>query len=294
MQRPAVIGIGEILWDILPSGEHLGGAPANFSYHADSLGLRGVPVSTVGADLRGQRALQILENRGIVTAGITVSSTHPTGYVEARLDDQGIASYHFPEDTAWDHLSVNDWARELGCTASAVCFGSLVQRSPDSRRTIEEFLESLPDTVLKVFDVNLRQAFYSKDILHNSLSRADILKLNDDELPVLAGLFDLKGDDRQQLGALQSRYNLQLVILTRGAHGSLLLSRENLSDHPGLPVVPVDTVGAGDSFTAAVTAGLLLGLRLDEINDHANRLAAYVCGQRGAMPLIPASFRLLI
>ena len=293
MQRPAVMGIGEILWDILPGGEHLGGAPANFSYIADSLGMHGMPVSTVGADSRGQRALQILKSRGIATAGITVSSEYPTGYVEARLDRQGIASYHFPEDTAWDHLIVNDWAREMARTASAVCFGSLVQRSPDSRRVVGEFLEDLPDTVLKVFDVNLRQAFYSKDILHLSLSRADILKLNDEELPVLAGLFDLKGDDRQQLELLLSRYRLQLVILTRGARGSLLLSEETLSDHPGLPVDPVDTVGAGDSFTAAVTAGLLLGLRLDEINDHANRLAAYVCGERGAMPVIPTSFRLL-
>ena len=234
-----------------------------------------------------------LQSRGVTTGGITVTPKYPTGYVEARLDTLGIASYHFPADTAWDHLIINDWSKRASDTASAVCFGSLAQRSPDSRRAIGNFLASLPETALKVFDVNLRQDFYDRGVLQASLSQADILKLNDDELPILARLFGLPGDVRQQLASLLTLYQLQLIILTRGAHGSLLLTEEKISDHPGEAIDPVDTIGAGDSFTAAVTVGLLLGHPLDEINDHANRLAAYVCGQRGAMPVIPASFRLL-
>ncbi|MDP3479161.1 MAG: carbohydrate kinase [Desulfoprunum sp.] len=293
MDKPLVIGIGEILWDVLPEGERLGGAPANFSYHAAALGAIGLPVSTVGSDIRGKRALAELQNKDMATEGITISSRYPTGYVEIRLDKEGIASYHFPDDTAWDHLQVSGWAARLSCTASAVCFGSLAQRSPDSRQVILDFLRSLPETALKVFDINLRQNYYNKEILHHSLTQADILKLNDEELPILARLFELPGDDRRQLSSLRDRYGLQLVILTRGAHGSLLLTGESISDHSGMPTDLVDTIGAGDSFTAAATVGFLLDLPLVEINAHANRLAAYVCGQSGAMPAIPGTFRLI-
>lgn len=293
MQRPLIIGIGEILWDILPGGEQLGGAPANFSYHAAALGARGLPVSTVGDDSRGRRALVELENIGIATSGIAVSASYPTGYVEARIDQRGIASYHFPDDTAWDHLIIDDRTRLLGQKAQAICFGSLAQRSADSRRVILGFLDGLPTTMLKVFDINLRQHFYTFEILHQSLERADVLKLNDEELPVLTGLFSLQGDDRAQLAYLREMFGLRLIILTRGAKGSLLLTSETSSDHHGLPAKLIDTVGAGDSFTASATLGFLLGLTLDEINAHANRLAAYVCGQRGAMPIVPSSFRLI-
>ncbi len=293
MHKPLVIGIGEILWDVLPGGEQLGGAPANFSYHAAALGAVGLPISTVGSDIRGRLALEHLQKRGMAIGGITISPDYPTGYVEARLDRQGVASYHFPDDIAWDHLVVNDWAARMGQIASVVCFGSLAQRSTDSRRAIGDFLAGLPDAVLKVFDINLRQNFYSKEIIEQSLARANILKLNDEELPVIARLFDLQGDDGQMLGSLRDRYGLQLVILTRGGHGSLLLTKESRSDHPGLPADLVDTIGAGDSFTAAAAICFLFGLPLDEINGHANRLAAYVCGQSGAMPVIPDSLRLL-
>ncbi len=293
MHKPLVIGIGEILWDVLPEGERLGGAPANFSYHAAALGAIGLPVSTVGSDMRGNRALEELQNKDMAIGGITISSRYPTGYVEARLDRQGKASYHFPDDTAWDHLMVSDWAARLSRAASAVCFGSLAQRSADSRQAIRAFLKSLPDSTLKVFDINLRQDYSTKEIIDQSLALADVLKLNDEELPVLAALFDLQGDDRQQLDSLRDSYQLQLVVLTRGAHGSLLLRGEAMSDHPGMPTDLVDTIGAGDSFTAAAVVGLLLDLNLDEINAHANRLAAYVCSQSGAMPAIPAAFRLI-
>ncbi len=293
MLKPVVMGIGEILWDVLPGGEQLGGAPANFSYHAAALGAIGLPVSTVGSDNRGRRAIEELQNKGMAIEGITVSTEYPTGYVEARLDGQGVATYHFPDDTAWDHLIVSAWATRKGSMASAVCFGSLAQRSADSRRAIGDFLAGLPDTVLKVFDINLRQDFYSKGIIDRSLVQANILKLNDEELPVIARLFELQGNEGQMLSSLCDRYGLQLAILTRGGHGSLLVTKETLSDHAGISTDLVDTIGAGDSFTAAVVVSFLLGLPLDEINTHANRLAAYVCSQSGAMPIIPESLRLI-
>lgn len=294
MSKPLVIGIGEILWDVLPGGERLGGAPVNFSYHAAALGAIGLPISTVGSDRRGDRALAELQDKDMAIGGMTISSRYPTGYVEACLDRRGVASYHFPDDTAWDHLTVSDWAARQSRAASAVCFGSLAQRSAESRQAIRNFLGSLPESSLKVFDVNLRQEYFSKEIIDRSLALADILKLNDEELAVLAKLFNLQGDERQQLSSLRDSYQLQLLILTKGAHGSLLLRGEEVSEHPGIPTTGlVDTIGAGDSFTAAVVVGFLLGPPLDEINAHANRLAAYVCSQRGAMPAIPAAFRLI-
>ncbi len=293
MDRQLLIGLGELLWDVLPGGEQLGGAPANFSYHAAALGAVGLPVSTVGMDERGERALRELEAKGLSTAAITVTDRYPTGYVEATLDDRGVATYPFPDDVAWDHLEINDTARAAATTAAAVCFGTLCQRSADSRRVIDDFLRHLPPSAVKVFDVNLRQHFYSPEIVRTSLERADIVKLNDDELPVLAGFLQLTGDASNQLGQLRQRFGLRLAILTRGGQGSLLVSASEISDHPGIAVSLVDTIGAGDSFTAMVTVGMLLGLPLTEINDRANRLAAWVCGRPGAMPAIPAEFRLI-
>lgn len=293
MHRPLLIGLGELLWDVLPGGEQLGGAPANFSYHATALGAVGLPVSTVGMDDRGERALQLLAARGLSTAAVAVTDRYPTGYVEAIVDERGIATYRFPDDVAWDHLEINAAARAAATGAAAVCFGTLCQRGADSRRVIEDFLRRLPPSVIKVFDVNLRQRFYTPEIIRTSLAQADIVKLNDDELPILAALFQLTGDPRDQLGQLRQLFDLQLAILTRGGHGSLLVGATGSSDHPGIAADLVDTIGAGDSFTAAVTVGVLLGRPLAAINDRANRLAAWVCGRPGAMPEIPAEFQLV-
>ena len=293
MDRPWLIGLGELLWDILPEGEQLGGAPANFGYHAAALGAEGFTVSTVGRDDRGARALRELAGKGLVTDGIAVSDRWPTGYVEAKLDGQGIASYHFPDNVAWDHLIINDAAQAAAARAAAVCFGSLCQRSADSRRAIERFLGQMPASALKIFDVNLRQHFYSEEILRFSLDQADVVKLNDDELPVVAGLFRLSGGQEEQMLQLRQMFGLRLVILTRGGKGSLLVAAAGVSDHPGVPTELVDTIGAGDSFTATVAVGLLLGLPLAEINGLANRLAAFVCSRTGAMPAIPAEYRLI-
>lgn len=293
MDRPLLIGLGELLWDVLPEGEQLGGAPANFSYHAAALGAEGFTVSTVGRDDRGVRALLELAGKGLVTDGIAVSDGWPTGYVEAKLDDQGVASYHFPDNVAWDHLIINDAAQAAAARAAAVCFGSLCQRSADSRRAIKRFLRQVPASALKIFDVNLRQDFYSEEILRFSLDQADVVKLNDDELPVVAGLFLLSGDQEEQLRQLRQMFGLRLAILTRGGKGSLLVTAAGSSEHRGVPTEPVDTIGAGDSFTAAVAVGLLLDLPLAEINGLANKLAAFVCSRTGAMPAIPAEYRLI-
>lgn len=293
MDRPLLIGLGELLWDVLPEGEQLGGAPANFSYHAAAMGAEGFVVSTVGRDQRGERALRELAGKGLATAGIAASDGYPTGYVEAKLDGHGVASYRFPDDVAWDHLIVNGAAEAAAIRAAAVCFGSLCQRSADSRRAIERFLGQVPLTALKIFDVNLRQGFYSEEVLRFSLHQADVVKLNDDELPVVAGLFHLSGDPKEQLLQLRQRFGLRLAILTRGGQGSLLVTAAEVSDHPGVAADLVDTIGAGDSFTAATTVGLLLGLPLAEINERANTLAAFVCSRTGAMPVIPEEYRLI-
>lgn len=293
MDRLLLIGLGELLWDVLPEGEQLGGAPANFSYHAAALGAEGLVVSTVGNDERGERALRELAGRGLSTAGIAVSDGWPTGYVEAELDDRGVASYHFPDDVAWDHLIVNEAAEAAARRAAAVCFGSLCQRCAESRRAMQRFLGLLPAPALKIFDVNLRQHFYSEEVLHASLDRADVVKLNGDELPVVAGLFRLAGDPREQLQQLVRLFGLRLAILTRGGGGSLLVAAAEISDHPGAAADLADTIGAGDSFTAAVAVGLLLGLPLAEISERANRLAAFVCSRSGAMPAIPEEYRLI-
>lgn len=289
MEKLRVAGIGELLWDVLGDSEELGGAPVNFAFHANSLGARGYAVSTVGDDRRGDAALAHLVKRNMVTDYITVLTNVATGYVVAEVDEDGVASYTFPDDVAWDRLTLGPAAMALAGTIDAVCFGSLGQRSPAARRAITSFLEATPVDCLKVFDMNLRQHFYSREILHRSLAAADIVKLNDDELAVLQEIDQLHGDETSLLQQLTSTYMLQLAVLTRGGQGSLLVAPEEISDHPGYPADIVDTIGAGDSFTAAVVLGLLRGDSLQTINIQANRVAAFVCSQPGGMPELPDS-----
>lgn len=295
MKQYTIGAIGEMLWDVLPEREVLGGAPANFAYHVTALGARGIPLSTVGNDPRGARAVALLQGRGVETAGISVTREWPTGYVAISLDADGIATYSFPAEVAWDHLEVNDFARGLGKKLDAVCFGTLAQRSAESRRTILAYLDSLRPETVRVYDINLRQHFFSREIVEASLDRADILKLNDEELPVLVTLLGLaqgSGSVTALLDRLLERFGLQLVILTRGGGGSLLVSRTATSDQPGIAVNIVDTIGAGDAFCAAVTIGWLRRMDLERINAMASRLAAYVCSRRGAMPEIPENLRM--
>jgi fructokinase len=292
MKKHIIAAIGEILWDVLPTAETLGGAPTNFTYHVTALAARGIPISTIGNDLRGEKALAELQLHGVETAGISVAEGLVTGYVEVRVDRDGLATYNFPAEVAWDHLQVNDFAHVIRDKLDAVCFGSLAQRSEDSRRTILAFLDGLKKETVRVFDVNLRQNFYSRDIIEASLDRTDILKLNDEELPVLAELLGFREkESEKRLRMLVDGYRLDLAILSRGGGGSLLMTRTDSSDHPGIATRVVDTIGAGDAFTAAATIGYLERMALGEINEKANRLAAYVCTQQGAMPHIPENLK---
>jgi fructokinase len=287
-----VVGIGEILWDVLDDGEKLGGAPVNFAYHVNSLGASAIPISTIGDDDRGQRALGVLKNKGLRTDAVSLDPGHPTGYVQANVDDRGVANYSFPDDVAWDHLRFNEAALSILKDVKGVCFGTLAQRTSLSRSTIHHFLGQLSDTVLKVYDVNLRQHYYDRKVIETSFEMCNVIKLSDEELQVIKKMFSLPGEERAAVSGLIGTYNLKLAVITRGESGSLLATASEISEHPGFPSQIADTIGAGDAFTAATTLGFLLGHDLDNINEHANRLAAYVCTQKGAMPPIPAEFRL--
>lgn len=286
MSAPVIIGLGEILFDIVGNSEELGGAPANFAYHAARLGADSFIVSTIGDDERGQRALAELQARNLRTDCITVGEGLETGYVRADVDTAGIATYLFPDDIAWDNMRLNEKAMQVAVRGDGVCFGTLAQRSEVSRKVIHRFLDMVPSNALKVYDINLRQDFYSAEIILRSLEHADILKLNDDELPVVARLLKIAGEPLGMLQNLTTVFNLRLAVLTRGGQGSLLVSPEGVSDHPGADIKELkDTIGAGDAFTASTLISLLSGDDLDTINEKANKVAAEVCGHRGAMPL---------
>ncbi|MFA6563835.1 MAG: PfkB family carbohydrate kinase [Verrucomicrobiia bacterium] len=305
-----VLAVGEILWDLLPSGKQLGGAPANFAYHAHALGAEVRVVSRVGNDPLGREILARLRALGLPTDGVGVDADAPTGTVSVELAADGQPRFTIHENVAWDRLVADEASLAFAAQADAVCFGSLGQRSEASRSSIRKLVVATPPTALRVFDINLRQHFHSRDIVEDSLRLANVLKLNDTELPVLAAMFGLSGGIREQLAALAERFGLHTVALTRGAHGSVLHVAASLrdagqddgrsrsdratfawSEHPGLTVKVVDSVGAGDAFAAAVALGLLAGHRLDDINRRANEVAAYVCSQSGATPVLPASFK---
>jgi fructokinase len=292
MSRPILVGIGEALWDMLPGGKQLGGAPANFAYHANALGGRGVVASRVGDDEPGRELLSLLASSGLETRHIQIDPGHPTGWVDVRLDAAGVPEYVIHENVAWDDLRIETPLLELARQADCVGFGTLAQRSPESRATIQALLGDTRPDCLRVFDINLRQDYFSRELIHDSLSISKVLKLNDAELPVVAALLKLGAQGDDALRSLIDRYGLSLVALTRGAKGSVLYASDGtISEHLGIAAHVVDTVGAGDAFTAALALGLLNDLPLDQINQHANQVAAYVCSQAGAMPQMPQSLR---
>ena len=284
---PVVVGLGEVLWDIYPEGKQFGGAPANFAYHAAALGAEAFVISAVGDDDLGREILGRLQSLGQSTRYIHIDSRHPTGTVTVELDADGKPYYVIHEEVAWDVIPPKAIFSEPIEAARAVCFGSLAQRSPVSRATIRDLVSSTSEDCLRVFDVNLRQHFFGRDVICRGLETSHIVKLNDEELPIIAELADIDSDGEAALEALVDHYQLDLIAMTRGSRGSLLISPEERSDHPGFKATVVDTVGAGDSFTAAVTLGMLAGWELGQINDAANRVAAYVCGQPGATPKLP-------
>lgn len=288
-----VVGIGEVLWDLLPDGPQLGGAPANFAYHAQALGANAAVISRVGNDPLGAEVRRRFHEMGLPLAGLQVDTSSPTGTVSVSLGGAGIPSYVIHERVAWDQIEASSAALELVRRADVVCFGSLAQRSESSRGTIQRLVDAAPPHAWRVLDVNLRQSFFSRVVIERSLELASVLKLNDHELPQLAQMFGFAGSDRSQIEQLAQRFDLEVVALTRGAAGSLLYRDGQWAEGPAETVSVQDTVGAGDAFTAALCVGLLQNLELEEISRVANRIAAFVCGSRGATPALPDSFRRL-
>ena len=285
-----MIGIGEVVWDFLPAGPQLGGAPANFAYHAQALGARSLVVSRVGKDLLGLKTLHRFKEINLSSEAVQVDETSPTGSVTVALSDQGVPQFTIHENVAWDRLEVTPPALEAVRKANAVCFGSLAQRSPTSRAAIQMLVAAAPREALRIFDINLRQKFFSREIIEQSLHLANVLKLSEEELPVVCGMFALQGTPREQMSHLAQLFRLKLVILTRGSRGSLILLESRWSEQLPKPVTLVDTVGAGDSFTAALVMGLLQKRDLSEAHTLATEVASYVCSQPGATPPLPESF----
>ena len=279
--KKVIVGIGEILWDMLPSGKALGGAPANFAYHAGRLGAEGWAVSAVGDDALGREILDLVASKGLQS--LIAVTDKPTGTVQVSLDERRVPTYNIMEDVAWDNIPFTADMETLAKQADAVCFGSLVQRM-GSRDSVLRFVRSMRPDALKVFDINLRQHYYSKEVLEDSLKLADILKINDEEIGIVARMFGLAGDDRDACRALIEAFGLRLVILTRGADGSEVITTDEIIPQGVGDVEVVDTVGAGDSFTAAFVVAYLRGDSLAEAQRLASETASYVCSRKGAMP----------
>lgn len=281
-----VVGLGEILWDMLPEGKQLGGAPANFAYHAQSLGAKSFVISSVGDDEPGREIFSELDLVSLNTEYIQINKEHPTGTVDVVLDETGKPDYIIHENVAWDSISFTENLQKLASLTNAVCYGTLAQRAQKSRETILNFINATQPGCWRVFDINLRQSYFDPEIIKESLSLSNCLKLNDDELPEIAKACAVSGTENDILMALLNKFKLKIIALTKGEKGSLLYSGEKVL-FLGTPHLDVkDTVGAGDAFTAALVAGLLTNSPLEIIHRNANRLAAYVCTQRGATPRI--------
>jgi len=289
-----IVGIGEVLWDLLPDGPQLGGAPANFAYHAQALGANASVITRVGDDRPGDEARQRFQEMGLSVAGIQQDEAAPTGTVGVSLASEGIPAYVIHENVAWDYIQANRQALDSVRAAQAVCFGSLAQRHVVARQSIQRLLAGASAGAWRVFDVNLRQDFFNPEIIAHSLKLANVLKLNDQELPVLARMFAITGNVREQILGLASQFGLHVVALTCGVEGSLLYHEGRWAQGAAVAVKVKDTVGAGDAFTAALCLGLLRNLDLDEINRAANRIAAHVCGCAGATPALSGELRSLL
>ena len=287
MNNTIVVGIGEALWDVLPEGKKIGGAPANFAYHVPQFGLDGRTVSAVGEDKLGTEILENFYEKKLYSMIERVP--YPTGTVQVELDAEGIPCYDIKEGVAWDNIPYTSALEGLAKQTSAVCFGSLAQRSVVSRETINKFLDAMPEgNTLKVFDINLRQGFYTKEILCNSFKRCNVLKINDEELVTVSRMFGYPGIDLQdKCWILLAKYNLKMLILTCGVNGSYVFTPGNVSFVETPKVEVADTVGAGDSFTATFVAALLKGMPITEAHRLAVEVSAFVCTQNGAMPVIP-------
>ena len=292
-----VVGIGEALFDCLPEGRKLGGAPANFAYHVSQFGLNGCAISAIGDDELGEEIVETFEK--VDLRYVLPRVEQPTGTVKVTLDDKGIPQYDICLGVAWDNIPLTDEMLDIARNAEAICFGSLAQRSEISRRTIHAFLDAAPRTAMKVFDINLRQQWYTAEVIAESLNRANVLKINDEELDVVATMLlgvsttpgKLIAEDPEKTrlvcSDLIAKYNLNMLILTCGAIGSYVFTEDEESYISTPKVVVADTVGAGDSFTATFVARMLQGKSIREAHENAVQVSAFVCTQNGAMPELP-------
>lgn len=286
-----VVGMGEALWDVLPEGKKIGGAPANFAYHVSQFGLPSCVVSAIGDDALGKKIIENFTSKGLDQ--LIAEVPYPTGTVQVEIDQTGIPLYDIKENVAWDNIPYTEHLDALAKRTKAVCFGSLAQRNVVSRNTINHFLDTMPkdDDSLIVFDVNLRQGFYNKEILCKSMQNCNILKINDEELITVSRMFGYPGIDLQdKCWILLGKYNLKMLILTCGINGSYVFTPGNVSFQPTPKVEVADTVGAGDSFTAAFIASILKGKSVTEAHSIAVKTSAYVCTQKGAMPILPPEY----
>lgn len=281
-----IVGLGEALWDVLPEGKKIGGAPANFAYHAGQWGFDSMAVSAVGKDWLGAGLLDTFAKIGLNYEMPYVF--HPTGTVQVELDENGVPTYDIRQDVAWDNIPMTSKIEEIARNCLAVCWGSLAQRSEASRETIARFLELTPEDALRVFDMNLRQNFYSKEVLEESMKYCDVLKLNDEELVTVSRMFDYGGlDDEAKCRRLIADYGLKILVLTCGTNGSYVFTSDKKSFRETPKVEVADTVGAGDSFTGTFCAAILRDKPIEEAHRLAVNVSAYVCTQNGAMPTIP-------
>lgn len=291
MNNNIVVGIGEALWDCLPEGRKIGGAPANFAYHVSQFGHKGYAISAIGKDELGSEIVDVLNTKGVSHHLDVVD--YPTGTVQVQLDKNGVPQYDIKCDVAWDNIPYSDELNILAASARAVCFGSLAQRNAVSRETIHRFIKAMPQSSLKIFDINLRLSFYTKEIIEDSFHMCDILKINDEELIIVSKLLngtecpeDMSGDDvRNICYEIIRKYDLKMLILTCGTNGSYVFSADGgYSFQPTPRVTVADTVGAGDSFTGSFIASLLSGKSVEEAHKMAVKVSAFVCTQNGAMP----------
>ena len=286
--KPYVVGLGEALWDVLPEGKKLGGAPANFAFHAAQFGRRAIAVSAVGEDNLGTETLEEFKKKNLNVLMPRVP--YATGTVQVTVDDQGIPTYDIKENVAWDNIPFTPEIESVAKQCEAVCWGSLAQRNVVSRQTIQKFLDAMPSdgNRLRIFDINLRQNFYTPEVIQDSLQRCNILKINDEELVTISRLFGYPGlDIRNKCWLLLGKYNLRMLVLTCGVNGSYVFTPGHVSYQPTPKVEVADTVGAGDSFTGSFCASLLRGRSVAEAHEIAVRVSAYVCTQKGAMPRLP-------
>ena len=281
-----IVGLGEALWDCLPNGSKLGGAPANFAYHTSQFGFEAYAVSALGNDALGDQTVKEFDEKQL--RYIMPRVAYPTGTVQVTLDQQGVPTYDIKQGVAWDNIPFTPEVDTLAKRTDCVCFGSLAQRSEVSRTTINRFIDAMPNDSLKIFDINLRQNFYTKEIIQDSLRKCDILKINDEELVTIGRLFNYPGLDMEnKCWLILGKYNLKMLVLTCGTNGSYVFAPAEKSFQPTPHVDVVDTVGAGDSFTGSFAAAILSGMPLADAHRLAVEVSAYVCTQQGAMPRLP-------